>query len=191
MVAYESLVSDVHLLAIVKGNITEGSPPLVRMHSECLTGDVFGSRRCDCGEQLHAALQMIEREGRGVVVYLRQHEGRGIGLVSKLRAYNLQDSGLDTVEANVHLGFPPDARDYGLGAQILTDLGLSKIRLLTNNPSKRAGIQGFGLEVVERVPLRVAPNERNRRYLQTKQEKMGHMLGLDSEAERDELNGTS
>jgi 3,4-dihydroxy 2-butanone 4-phosphate synthase/GTP cyclohydrolase II len=133
---------------------------------------------------------MIEREGRGVVVYLRQHEGRGIGLVSKLRAYNLQDSGLDTVEANVHLGFPPDARDYGLGAQILTDLGLSKIRLLTNNPSKRAGIQGFGLEVVERVPLRIAPNERNRRYLQTKQEKMGHMLELDAETERDELNGT-
>ena len=146
---------------MVKGDLSGDPPPLVRMHSECLTGDVFGSLRCDCGEQLEKALQMIGEEGRGVVVYMRHHEGRGIGIVNKLRAYRLQEEeGLDTVEANLHLGFPPDPRDYGIGAQILVDLGLRKIRLLTNNPSKRAGIHGFGLEVVERVPL-VTPPERH------------------------------
>ena len=166
---------------MTKGDLRVGPPPLVRMHSECLTGDVFRSQRCDCGAQLRMALQRIAQDGRGAVVYLRHHEGRGIGLVPKLQAYNLQDKGLDTVEANVHLGFPPDARDYGLGAQILVDLGLSKIRLLTNNPRKRAGIQGFGLQVVERVPLSVPPTERTERYLRTKQEKMGHLLGLGSD----------
>ena len=150
------------------------------MHSECLTGDVFGSQRCDCGDQLKKSLQMIGKEGRGVVVYMRHHEGRGIGIVNKLRAYRLQEEeGLDTVDANLHLGFPPDPRDYGIGAQILVDLGLRRIRLLTNNPGKRAGIQGFGLEVVERVPLVTSPNDTNRRYLETKQEKMGHILDLD------------
>ena len=181
VMAYESMVSDEHHLAIAKGNLRVGPPPLVRMHSECLTGDVFGSQRCDCGAQLRAAMQRIAEEGRGVIVYLRHHEGRGIGLVPKLQAYNLQDRGMDTVEANVHLGFPPDARDYGLGAQILVDLGLSKIRLLTNNPSKRAGIQGFGLEVVERIPLQASLTPRNERYLRTKREKLGHLLDLASE----------
>jgi 3,4-dihydroxy 2-butanone 4-phosphate synthase/GTP cyclohydrolase II len=179
VIAYESLVEDEHHLAVTKGDLRVGPPPLVRMHSECLTGDVFGSQRCDCGSQLRLALQRIDEEGRGAVVYLRHHEGRGIGLVPKLRAYNLQDAGMDTVEANVHLGFPPDSRDYGIGAQILVDLGLSKIRLLTNNPGKRAGLQGFGLEVVERVPLTITPTARNEHYLRTKQEKMGHLLGLE------------
>jgi 3,4-dihydroxy 2-butanone 4-phosphate synthase/GTP cyclohydrolase II len=141
---------------------------------------VFGSLRCDCGSQLRLALRRIAEEGRGAVIYLRHHEGRGIGLVPKLQAYNLQDAGLDTVEANVHLGFPPDARDYGLGAQILVDLGLSKIRLLTNNPAKRAGLHGFGLEVVERVPLIAPPTADNEHYLRTKQEKMGHLLGIEA-----------
>jgi 3,4-dihydroxy 2-butanone 4-phosphate synthase/GTP cyclohydrolase II len=176
VIAYESLVSDEHHLAVVKGDLRGDPPPLVRMHSECLTGDVFGSQRCDCGNQLHLALERIAEEGRGVVVYIRHHEGRGIGLVPKLQAYNLQDQGLDTVEANVHLGFPPDARDYGLGAQILVDLGLTKLRLLTNNPGKRAGLQGFGLEVVERVPLVVPPTAQTERYLRTKRDKMGHLL---------------
>jgi 3,4-dihydroxy 2-butanone 4-phosphate synthase/GTP cyclohydrolase II len=179
VVAYESLVSDQHHLAVVKGDLRVGPPPLVRMHSECLTGDVFGSQRCDCGTQLRLALQRIAEDGRGAVVYLRHHEGRGIGLVPKLQAYNLQDAGLDTVEANVHLGFPPDARDYGLGAQILVDLGLSRIRLLTNNPQKRAGLHGFGLEVVERVPLLAPLTERNTTYLRTKRDKMGHLLEMD------------
>ena len=179
-IAYESVVTKQHHLALVKGDLTGDEPPLVRMHSECLTGDVFGSQRCDCGDQLKRSLQMIGQEGRGVVVYMRHHEGRGIGIVNKLRAYRLQeDEGLDTVEANLHLGFPPDPRDYGIGAQILVDLGLQKIRLLTNNPGKRAGIQGFGLEVVERVPLVTSPNDSNRKYLETKQEKMGHLLDMD------------
>ena len=182
VVAYESLVSDEHHLAVVKGDVRTGGPPLVRMHSECLTGDVFGSKRCDCGGQLRMALERIAAEGRGVVVYLRHHEGRGIGLVPKLQAYNLQDKGMDTVEANLHLGFPADARDYGLGAQILVDLGLTKIRLLTNNPSKRAGLQGFGLEVVERLPLTVPASAHNETYLRTKIEKMGHLLELEGDA---------
>ncbi|MFN8632255.1 MAG: bifunctional 3,4-dihydroxy-2-butanone-4-phosphate synthase/GTP cyclohydrolase II [Chloroflexota bacterium] len=180
-IAFESVVTKQHHLAMVKGDVAgDGPAPLVRMHSECLTGDVFGSRRCDCGDQLKRAMAMIGAEGRGVVVYMRHHEGRGIGIVNKLRAYRLQEEeGLDTVEANLHLGFPPDPRDYGIGAQILVDLGLRKIRLLTNNPSKRAGIHGFGLDVVDRVPLTIDPNETNRKYLETKQEKMGHLLDLD------------
>jgi 3,4-dihydroxy 2-butanone 4-phosphate synthase/GTP cyclohydrolase II len=180
-VAFESVVTHQHHLAMVKGDLSGDPAPLVRMHSECLTGDVFGSRRCDCGDQLKKALQMIGEEGRGVVVYMRHHEGRGIGIVNKLRAYRLQEEeGLDTVEANLHLGFPPDPRDYGIGAQILVDLGLRKIRLLTNNPSKRAGIHGFGLEVVDRVPLVAHPTDSNRKYLETKQSKMGHILDLES-----------
>ncbi|MBA2446519.1 MAG: bifunctional 3,4-dihydroxy-2-butanone-4-phosphate synthase/GTP cyclohydrolase II [Chloroflexi bacterium] len=178
--AYESVVTNQYHLALVKGDLRTGPPPLVRMHSECLTGDVFGSRRCDCGDQLQMAQRMIGEEGRGVVVYLRHHEGRGIGIVNKLRAYKLQeDEGLDTVEANLHLGFPPDPRDYGIGAQILVDLGLQRVRLLTNNPGKRAGLHGFGLEIVERVPLVAGTNATNRKYLETKQSKMGHLLDLD------------
>ena len=178
--AYESMVNNQYHLAMIKGDLGGDPPPVVRMHSECLTGDVFGSRRCDCGEQLELALQRIGEEGRGVLVYLRHHEGRGIGIVKKLQAYKLQEEeGLDTVEANIHLGFPPDLRDYGIGAQILVDLGLSKIRLLTNNPSKRAGLNGFGLEVVGREPLIAPPTASNRQYLETKQAKMGHLLDLD------------
>jgi 3,4-dihydroxy 2-butanone 4-phosphate synthase/GTP cyclohydrolase II len=189
-IAFESVVTKQHHLAMVKGDLTSGPPPLVRMHSECLTGDVFGSQRCDCGDQLKKALQMIGEEGRGVVVYMRHHEGRGIGIVNKLRAYRLQEEeGLDTVEANLHLGFPPDPRDYGIGAQILVDLGLRKIRLLTNNPSKRAGIHGFGLDVVDRVPLVAHPNDSNRKYLETKQAKMGHLLDMDQNQDNGRESG--
>jgi 3,4-dihydroxy 2-butanone 4-phosphate synthase/GTP cyclohydrolase II len=177
-IAYESLVDGEHHLAMVRGDVHIGAPPLVRMHSECVTGDVFASRRCDCGAQLRLAMRHVAHEERGVIVYLRRHEGRGIGLTHKLRAYALQEQGMDTVEANIHLGFPPDARDYGIGAQILVDLGITKLRLLTNNPSKRAGLKGFDLEIVERVPLVAAPYEENLRYLTTKQEKMGHLLDL-------------
>jgi 3,4-dihydroxy 2-butanone 4-phosphate synthase / GTP cyclohydrolase II len=177
-VAYESVADGEHHLAMVKGDVRVGPPPLVRMHSECVTGDVFSSRRCDCGEQLHLAMQRINDEGRGIVVYLRRHEGRGIGLANKLRAYALQEQGLDTVEANVHLGFPPDPRDYGIGAQILVDQGLKKLRLLTNNPRKRVGLTGFDLEIVERVPIVAEPHQENMRYLRTKQQKLGHMLGF-------------
>lgn len=172
---YESEVDEHHHLALVKGNVNTPEPVLVRMHSECLTGDVFGSKRCDCGEQLGQALSMIEEEGRGVLIYMRQ-EGRGIGLPNKIKAYKLQDAGYDTVEANIKLGFAPDLRDYGIGAQILADLGIHKIRLLTNNPAKRVGLEGYNLEIVERVPLKVSPNEHNAKYLQTKRDKMGHLL---------------
>jgi 3,4-dihydroxy 2-butanone 4-phosphate synthase/GTP cyclohydrolase II len=172
---YESAIDEYQHIALVKGDPATCEDVLVRVHSECFTGDVLGSLRCDCGSQLHRAMRMIEKEGCGVVVYMRQ-EGRGIGLVNKLKAYQLQDQGLDTVEANVHLGFDPDPREYGIGAQILTDLGVHKMRLLTNNPVKRAGIEGYGLEVTGRVPLQVPSNDFNRKYMETKKEKMGHLL---------------
>ncbi len=173
--AYEPVVDRDPYVAIVKGDVCTEEPVLVRMHSSCLTGDLLGSMRCDCGDQLAMALQAIEEAGRGVVVYIQQ-EGRGIGLVNKLRAYELQDGGLDTVEANVALGFKPDLRDYGLGAQVLADLGLRRVRLLTNNPKKMAGLQGYGLEIVEQVPLVAAPSEPREKYMDTKRDKMGHIL---------------
>lgn len=172
----ETLTGGTHL-ALVKGDITTDAPPLVRVHSLCVTGDIFGSKRCDCGEQLHTALQMIEAEGRGILLYMNQ-EGRGIGLLNKLKAYKLQEEGLDTVEANVALGFKPDHRDYGVGAQILRHLGVEKMRLLTNNPTKRVGLTGYGLEIVERVALEVGHLPENDRYMKTKRDKMGHELGL-------------
>jgi len=150
---------------------------LVRVHSECLTGDVFGSRRCDCGAQLHAAMAKIATEGLGVVVYLRGHEGRGIGISHKLQAYRLQDGGFDTVDANVELGLPVDSREYGIGAQILVDLGITTMRLMTNNPAKRGGLEGFGLEIVQRVPIETIPNDENIRYLRTKRDRLGHLFG--------------
>jgi 3,4-dihydroxy 2-butanone 4-phosphate synthase/GTP cyclohydrolase II len=176
VIAYENLLTAEQHLALVKGEVGDGRPALVRVHSECLTGEVFGSLRCDCGEQLRTAMQLIENEGRGVLLYMRQ-EGRGIGLHNKLRAYELQDQGLDTVEANRHLGFPPDLREYGIGAQILVDLGVRKVRLLTNNPRKIVGLEGHGLCIVERVPI-VAANSRNIGYLRTKKEKLGHLLEI-------------
>lgn len=166
--------TNVHI-ALVKGEISPEEDVLVRVHSECLTGDVFGSKRCDCGEQLHRAMEMINEKGSGVILYMRQ-EGRGIGLVNKLKAYELQDKGLDTVEANIKLGFKPDLRDYGIGAQILVDLGVRKMRLMTNNPKKIVGLEGYGLKVVERVPVETSPHERNLVYLKTKKKKLGHML---------------
>jgi 3,4-dihydroxy 2-butanone 4-phosphate synthase/GTP cyclohydrolase II len=175
-IAYKAITDPDEHVALVHGEVDGDDPVLVRVHSQCVTGDVFGSRRCDCGEQLHMAMQMIEEAGKGVVVYMRQ-EGRGIGLHNKIKAYGLQDGGMDTVEANEALGFPADRRDYGIGMQILVDLGLRKLRLLTNNPSKRAGLEGFGLEIVERVPLLATPNKHNLRYLETKRKKMGHLLG--------------
>jgi 3,4-dihydroxy 2-butanone 4-phosphate synthase/GTP cyclohydrolase II len=178
--SYISKITHENHLALVKGNILDGDPVLVRVHSECLTGDVFGSLRCDCGEQLNDAMKLIAKHGRGVFLYMRQ-EGRGIGFVNKMRAYNLQDGGLDTVEANKALGFAADLRDYGIGAEILADLGIKKIRLLTNNPKKVSGIEGFGMEIIERIPIQVRSNLRNIRYLKTKKEKMGHMLSFNEE----------
>lgn len=172
---YRSCPDNLEHLALIKGDLRGVEPPLVRVHSECFTGDVFASERCDCGHQLHRAMQMIEQAGRGLVLYMRQ-EGRGIGLANKLHAYKWQEKGLDTVEANVKLGFAPDLRDYGVGAQILVDLGLSQIRLLTNNPCKIKGLAGYGIEIVERVPIVVPPNAYDKRYLETKKDKMGHLI---------------
>lgn len=177
---YESVVDEHHHLAIVKGDVSTDEPVIVRVHSQCLTGDILGSLRCDCQDQLHAALILIEKEGRGVVLYMRQ-EGRGIGLANKILAYQLQDNGRDTVEANEELGFKADLRDYGVGAQILADIGIKKIRLLTNNPKKIVGLRGYGLKIVERIPIEIAPNEANARYLETKRDKLGHLI----------LNGTA
>ena len=176
VLVYESVVDKYHHLALVKGRPVKNGA-LVRVHSECLTGDVFGSKRCDCGEQLKLAMKAIDKLGSGVILYMRQ-EGRGIGLANKLKAYQLQDDGLDTVEANEALGFKPDLRDYGIGAQILADLGLKKIRLLTNNPKKIVGLEGYGLDVVERIPLVIKPSKSNKRYLKTKREKLGHVISM-------------
>ncbi len=178
---FESLLDGTEHMAFVCGEVSGQENVLVRVHSECLTGDVFGSMRCDCGLQLDAAMELIAKEGTGVVVYLRGHEGRGIGLGHKIRAYTLQDQGRDTVEANVEMGFPADSREYGIGAQMLVDLGVSTMRIMTNNPAKYGGLEGYGLEIVERVPLHVLPNAENIRYLRTKQEKMGHLLDIEDE----------
>ena len=179
-VAYRSTIDGVEHLAFVKGDISQEESVLVRVHSECLTGDVFGSRRCDCGPQLAAAMAMVEKAGAGVIVYLRGHEGRGIGIGHKIRAYSLQDQGLDTVDANVELGLPVDSREYGIGAQILADLGVSKLRLMTNNPAKYGGLGGYGLSVVDRVPINTIPTPENEAYLRTKRERMGHLIDMNN-----------
>ncbi|MBM9576014.1 bifunctional 3,4-dihydroxy-2-butanone-4-phosphate synthase/GTP cyclohydrolase II [Leptospira sp. 201903070] len=175
--AYSTLIDDKIHVALIKGEIKKEETAMVRVHSECLTGDIFSSNRCDCGPQLHAALEMIAKEGRGVLLYMRQ-EGRGIGLINKLKAYNIQDKGYDTVEANEKLGFAPDLRDYGIGAQILRDIGIGKMKILTNNPRKIVGLEGYGLEVVERIPIEIQPGSDNHGYLMTKKLKLGHILGL-------------
>jgi 3,4-dihydroxy 2-butanone 4-phosphate synthase/GTP cyclohydrolase II len=178
-IAYRSSLDDVEHLAFVRGEVDSGEPVLVRVHSECLTGDVFGSLRCDCGPQLRAALSQVADAGLGAVIYLRGHEGRGIGIGHKIRAYSLQDEGLDTVDANLQLGFPADNREYGIGAQILAELGITRMRLMTNNPAKYGGLEGFGLEIAERVPIQIDTTPENARYLQTKRDRLGHLLDLD------------
>ena len=176
MIAYETSVEHDPYIALVKGDVSDGEPCLVRVHSGCFTGDILGSKRCDCGEQLHQSMRMIQEAKRGVLVYIQHHEGRGIGLINKCKAYRLQENGRDTVDANLELGFPADMRDYSLGAQVLRDLGLKKLRLLTNNPKKYVGLSGHGLEIVERVPIVIKPNEVNKDYLETKKDRMGHLL---------------
>ena len=175
MIVYENDVDEMKHIALVKGDIDDDDEVLVRVHSECVTGDIFGSERCDCGDQLRRAMSMINDAGKGVIVYMHQ-EGRGIGLVNKIRAYELQEHGKDTVEANIELGFKDDLRDYGIGAQILVDLGVRKIRMLTNNPKKIVGLEGYGLTVTERIPIEIKPSETNIHYLKTKKKKMGHIL---------------
>ena len=175
LVAFKQLDKEMEHLALIKGSWEKDEPVMVRVHSSCVTGDIFGSCRCDCGEQLHAAMQLVEEAGKGVILYMNQ-EGRGIGLLNKLKAYKLQEQGYDTVEANEKLGFKMDQRDYGIGAQILRDLGITKMKLITNNPAKRAGLMGYGLEIVEKVPLLIKPNKHNAQYLETKRQKMGHEL---------------
>lgn len=178
MMGYVNTLNGEHHIALVKGDVSDGKPVLVRVHSECLTGDALGSLRCDCGEQLKAAMTKVENEGRGIIVYMRQ-EGRGIGLINKIKAYELQDQGMDTVDANLALGFPADLRDYGIGAQILMDLGVQKVRLMTNNPKKVAGLTGYGIEIVDREPIEMNHNEKNEQYLKTKKEKLGHLLSFE------------
>ena len=184
--AYRNLVDDNPYIALIMGDVTDGEPTLVRMHSCCITGDALGSSLCDCGEQLERSFEAIAAEGRGVIVYIQHHEGRGIGLIHKLKAYQLQQSqGLDTIEANHALGLPADIRDYGVGAQVLFDLGLRQLRLLTNNPQKRVGLEGYGLKVVEQVPIAASPNPHNIRYLQTKRDRMGHSTLLPDSGDDD------
>lgn len=178
MVAYTQIDSGEHHIALVKGTWDENEPVLVRVHSSCITGDIFGSCRCDCGPQLHKAMEMIDKEGKGVIIYMNQ-EGRGIGLINKLHAYNLQENGFDTVDANIKLGFKMDQRDYGLGAQILRSLGIKKMRLMSNNPTKRAGLIGYGIEIVENVPIEIKSNVHNELYLKAKRDRMGHFIMKD------------
>ena len=185
-IGYRCTLDDIEHVALVVGEVGDGADVLVRVHSECLTGDALGSLRCDCGPQLHAAMRAVAEAGRGVVLYMRGHEGRGIGLVSKLAAYALQDDGRDTVDANLELGLPADARDYGTGAQILADLGVRTMRLLTNNPAKLVGLSGYGLRIVDRVPIEIPPNPFNALYLATKRERMGHQMGHVTPADADQ-----